>query len=334
MRLLTTLAITMLYSMTAFASNDSINYIPQIHGVVRGRFEYSTQHGEGRFQIRNARVNIGGNISKAIDYFIQSDLCDRGKMKILDAWGRLKFTDDVSLRAGQFRMPFGVEPFRSPTNYYFANRSFMGKQMCNYRAVGAEVSYAFASTPLKIQAGAFNPTSISDHTGWHKTMAYSGKATYTVRNVEISAGLMSIEPDSVRANLIDGAIVWKCGRWIAAGEYMWEHYTHGNGNAHSYLVMANYSMPVNWWEFNQISLQGRFDGLTKHSSGMLDEEHNLKFDNPARNRITLGATLSYKRNKSVYADLRANYEKYFYHKNADISSDGGDKVVIELVVRF
>lgn len=316
-------------------ASDSIDYTPKIHGTFRGRYELSTTKGEQRFQVRNTRVSISGNISKGIDYFAQADLCDRGKMKILDAWGRLTFTPSLTLRAGQFRMPFGVETFRAPNNYYFANRSFMGKQMCNYRAVGAQFAYKFRSIPLQLEAGAFNPNTISDHDNWHKPMAYSGKATYKLGNTSLSAGFMSIEPDSVRTNLIDGAIGWNAGRWTVNGEYMYEHYTNKrHKEAHSYLVMADYKMPVKLWEFNQLSFQGRFDGMTAHSTGTRNSLGQLVTNNPARNRITIGSTISYIHSKGIYADIRANYEKYFYHKGVDVTADMGDKFVVELVVRF
>lgn len=320
------------------AANDSINYAPQIHGTFRGRYEYSTQHGDQRFQVRNARVSLAGQVSRSINYFIQTDLCDRGKMKILDAWGQLAFSSHVRLKGGQFRMPFGVETFAAPHNYMFANRAFMGKTMCNYRAVGAQLSYqGNLGTPLPFtfEGGMFNPSTIGDHTGWHKNMAYSAKTTVTIGNTLLSAGFMSIEPDSVRTNLIDVAGVWKHNRWTVGTEYMYEHYTRkAHREAHSYLIQANYAMPVKLWEFNRLSFQGRFDGITAHSSASRNSEGLLVTDSPARNRVTIGGTLTHAHSKGIYADLRLNYEKYFYHSGVTTTAESGDKLVAELVIRF
>lgn len=68
-------------------SKDKVNLVPKIHGTVRARWEMDTKGGENRFAVRNARVSISGEIAQPIDYYIQTDFCDQGKMKILDAWG-------------------------------------------------------------------------------------------------------------------------------------------------------------------------------------------------------------------------------------------------------
>lgn len=320
-------------SLLCNAENDLSSYIPKINGAFRARWEMETESGYNRFQVRNARVTLSGKIAPPISYFIQTDLCDQGKMKILDAYGKLEISNTLSFQAGQFRMPFGIETFRGPANYIFANRSFMGKQMCNYRAVGAKFMFA----PVKgllLELGAFNPTSISDHAVWVKTMAYAGKATYKVNDVTLSAGVQSIEPDSVRINLLDGAVSWNPGRWSFNAEYMNKHYTGKKyKSAHSYVFWAAYTMPVEAGVFNQLSFEGRFDGLTAHSSGKRDETGFLYKTDEARNRITLGTTLTYKY-KAVHCDLRLDFEKYFYHTGAVVPVGDDDKLVTEMVIRF
>lgn len=319
----------------ALQANDSISYRPNIHGTIRGRLEVSTMKSEYRFQVRNARVSLDGKIAPIADYFIQADFCDRGKIKILDVWARLWATKSVGFQAGQFRMPFGVDPFRAPHTYYFANRSFLGNQVCNFRAVGAKAMWHPTDIPLTLEAGVFNPSTIADHSKWHNTMAYAAKLTYRTGNVTWAAGHMSTAPDSDRFNITDAAVTWKYGRWIAEGEYMYKHYTnHRHRASHAYQVFADYRMPLNTRFFNRLSFQARFDGMTAHSSGTRDANKELCTNHPARNRVTVGTTISYIRSKNMFLDLRANYEKYFYHHGAAITPDNGDKATIELVVRF
>jgi len=329
----------MAFSVSAIVSSasdkDTVNYIPQIHGTLRGRYEVATESGDYHFQLRNARVSLNGFIAPFIDYFLQADLCDKGTMKFLDGWLRLKIINGLSVQAGQFRMPFGIDTFRSPHNYYFANRSFIGKQVCNYRAVGGKVTYALPVAPLVLEAGAFNPGTISDHKPWNNTLAYATKATYTLHNVKLTAGFQSIIPDSVRINLIDGCISWNSGQWLVEGEYMYKHYTSSSHiPAHAYNLFANYHMPVKAWIFNKLSFQARFDGMTAHSSGIRNPQGLLDTDHPARNRITVGATISYVKTKSMFLDIRANYEKYLYHDGVKALPDSGDKAVVEFVARF
>lgn len=316
-------------------AEEKVDYTPHIHGTVRTRFEVATESGKYRFQVRNARVSLDGKIAPSIDYYINTDLCDRGKMKILDVWARIWATKELGFQAGQFRMPFGVDPFRGPNTYLFANRSFIGRQVCNVRAVGAKAMYTLPAIPLSAEAGVFSPTTIGDHSGWNSSLAFAAKITYTLDNVKFATGFQSIIPDSVRTNLIDAAVTWSADRWFVEGEYMYKHYTSNRHKAcHAYNLQADYQMPIKAGVFNRLSFQGRFDGMTAHSNALRDENGYLVTNDPARNRITVGATISYIKSKNLFLLLRANYEKYFYHHGVTTNPDTGDKAVLELVLRF
>lgn len=314
--------------------SDPVDLTPHFHGALRARYEMATQGGEERFQMRNARLTIDGAVSPAIDYFVQADLCDRGTMKILDAWGRLEVARGLRVQAGQFRLPFGTDCFKGPSNYLFANRSFIGKNMCNVRGVGAKV--AWACGPLTLEAGAFNPTSITDQIRWVKTLAYAGKAVWRPGcGVTLAAGAQTLKPDLVRINLTGASVGWTYGGLTMEGEYMNKHYTRRRHNAaHAWNFFADYGFPLKAGIFNRASVQARWDGMTAHSTGKCDDEGRVATDDPARNRVTVGATLCYAW-KVVRCDIRVDYEKYFYHHGvAAPGLDAADKVCAELVVRF
>lgn len=321
-------------SLAASAADSTFTYVPQIHATLRPRLEIATESGEYRFQMRNARLVISGYAARPVDYFINIDLCDRGKMKILDAWGRLAITPRFKVQAGQFRMPFGIDPFRAPHQYYFANRSFIGKQMCNYRAVGGKIDY-IPLPQLTMEFGAFNPTAIGDHEVWSKKLAYSGRAVFTPGPWKFATGFMSIRPHGVRANLIDATAGWSAGRWIVEGEYMYKHYVNrSHVPAHAYSIFADYRMPIRLGYLNRLSFQGRFDGLTDHSDSSVDDKGLLSTTDHARNRITVGSTISYIHSKSVFVDFRIDYEKYFYSHGFTPEASGSDRIVAEFVFRF
>lgn len=315
---------------------------PQIHGALRTRLEMTAaDHTEYRFQVRYARVTLGGDLNPSIKYFIQTDLCDRGKMKILDAWGRIALARGLYIQAGQFRMPFGVETFRAPTTYIFANRSYLGKTMCNYRAVGAKMSYTLPSVPVAIEAGAFNPRAIGDHNVWQDRVAASGKVTWSPGDWSLSSGIASLVPDSVRANLADIAVTYRRGRWQAHAEYMYEHYTgHAHPDSHAWTLWADYRFPVKAGIFNSMSVQGRYDGLTNHASLASKPVHipgeplQLVTDSPTRNRLTAGVTLTAAVAPGVAADIHLNYEYAMYHHDHTPSRDEASRALIELAIRF
>ena len=313
---------------------DSIDRMPHFHGALRARYEMATAGGEERFQMRNARLSIDGLISPEIDYFVQADLCDRGTMKILDAWGRLVLAQGLRLQAGQFRLPFGTDCFKAPSNYIFANRSFIGKDMNNVRGVGAKL--AWTRSILSLEAGAFNPTSITDQIRWVKTLAYAGKVVVKPgAGLTFAAGAQTIEPDSVRINLTGASVTWVHRSLTLEGEYMNKHYTHHRHHtAHAWNFFADYAFPLRAGIFNRASVQGRWDGMTAHSTGKRNADRELITNDPARNRLTLGATLTYGY-RAVRCDVRIDYEKYFYHHGVKAPSlDAADKVCAELVIRF
>lgn len=314
-----------------------VDYVPRIHGALRTRYEMDIDGKRSRFQVRNVRVTLAGQVAPSIDYFIQTDLCDRGKMKILDAWGRIGITRGLAFQAGQFRLPFGTDCFRGPANYVFANRSFVGKQMCNVRGVGAKLSYTSKPAEgqsLSLEGGAFNPTSMADHEVWVKELSYAAKAAYTVGEVKIATGMQSIAPDSVRTNLWGASVTWTPGRWTLEGEYMHKHYTHkAHRAAEGWTVWADYALPVKAGVFNRASFQARWDGMTPHSDALRHAGGLLSTTHQARNRITAGATLTYAC-KAVRCDVRLDYEKYFYHNGATIPTGDGDKICAEMVIRF
>ncbi len=322
--------------INAFADEkENINYMPEIHGAIRSRYEMDTKSGDARFQVRNARVSLTGQVAPIIHYFVQIDACDRGKMKFLDAWGRFDLTREFKIQAGQFREPFGVDNFRAPNNYIFANRSFLGKDVDNVRGVGMKAGYyGTENLPLTVEAGVFNSSSISDHEVWSKKPTFATKVSYRLGDFKLTTGFHSRRPENVRMNLFDAAVGYYGGRWVVEGEYMNCHYTNGTApTCHSYVVFADRWFPVKLGVFNRASVQARVDGMTNHSTGMADDEGKLQIDDPLRNRITVGGTLTYAY-KWLRADVRLNFEKYFYGKSTEVAVGDGDKVLAELVIKF
>ena len=316
------------------ADSTKVNYIPEIHGTLRAKYELEPEYMESRFQVRNARLSLTGQLAPIVDYKLEADVCDRGEFKMLEAWGRVEIVDNLKFQAGQMRMPFSVDATRSPHVRFFANRSFIGKQVGNVRGVGAKLAYKIPSQPLRIEAGVFNTATISNHKVWQKKMSYAGKINYKWKNMKFEAGIESLVPDSIRINLLDGSVSWNCDRWFVEGEYIYKHYTNDTFDpCHAYNFMVVYTMPLNKCFFNNISLLGRFDGMTDHSDGYRDENGQLTLSDQARNRVTVGTTVGRKFGK-LQTDIRLNYEKYFYESDAIVESGDCDKIVLELVLRF
>ena len=103
---------------------------------------------------------------------------------------------------------------------------------------------------------------------------------------------------------------------------------------HSVNSFANYDIPLRRF-FHKMSFLARYDMMTDHSDGITTSEtepNKLAITDYARHRVTGGLTFSF--SKSFIADIRLNYEKYFYAKNSIAKESEQDKIVLELMVRF
>lgn len=327
---------------------EEFDYTPRFEGVFRGRFEHSVDEDESRFQVRNARVSVFGDVAPIISYKIQVDLCDRGKFSPLDAWAGIDVMPELNFRIGQFRQPFGTDCFRGPANYYFSNRSFMARTVANVRGVGFQGSYSLRAVPVTLAASVFNPTGIADHNKWVKKYACATKLSYSPsfgdpshRNsygkgssaVRLALGFMSLRPAETRMNLIGASAGWSDEHWLVEGEFMREHYTNSSFRAcNAFNIFVNWGKAVSLGDFNRWSVQGRFDSMSRHSNGVPDESGHLFANQNSRSRVTVGTTLGYSYRK-VRADIRLDYEQYFYGHGGR-GDEEGSRIVAELVVSF
>lgn len=328
-RFLVLLSILLLSCISSFA--DSIGFrLPEFHGVVRPRWEMDTQSGESRFEVRWARLTMEGAVAPKLGYFLQIDLCDQGSIKFKDAYVKVLPTTNLQIVAGQMIMPFSADPFIAPQNFLFANRSFMTKYMNSYRKVGLKVVYDVAhDIPLTIEAGIYNTGSITNHNTWSKDYAGAGRATYLLGDFKLNVGAMTLKPDMTRMNLLDAGVIFTHTDFRMAAQYTRQHYCGaGLDDTQAWCLWGDYGRDAKIGMFNRWSVQARFDGMTRDWSGVDGEAFN-----PARNRLTIGGSLTY-RYKKVYADLLCNYENYFYHKDFTTNSGQGNRIVTEIAVRF
>ena len=50
-------------------------FMPQIHGILRGKYEYEPDLNASRFEVRNARLSVDGNMPLKSSYKLEVDLC-------------------------------------------------------------------------------------------------------------------------------------------------------------------------------------------------------------------------------------------------------------------
>ncbi|WP_237037795.1 porin [Phocaeicola faecalis] len=310
-------------------------YLPKIHGTIRSKYELQTTTGMQRFQVRNARVSLDGKVLPVIAYKAEIDLSDEGSIKMLDAYARFVPNDTWNLTMGQMRVPFTIDAHRSPHQQYFANRSFIAKQVGNVRDVGATGALSLdGSLPMKLEAGLFNGSGLTQQKEWHNTLNYSAKLQLMPwKGYNLTLSTQKIHPDKNSIYMYDIGTYYKFSNWHFEVEYLYKTYAHNAfKDVHAFNGFVNYDLPIKKGLFKKISFLGRYDSMGDHSNGVANEEGQLYITDYSRQRLTGGVTLSF--GKAFQADLRINYEKYFYDDLSLAKESEQDKFVMELMVRF
>lgn len=326
-------AVTVSASDTASAP-DFKKYVPTFHGTMKAFYQLSTVNGDSRFMVRHARLSAGGFVMPGLDYLLQVDFCDRGKIKLLDAFIRVSPVDGLSIYAGQMRVPFSVESSRAPHLYYFTNVGLVATYG-NLRSVGVKSGYSLPGTGLYIEGGVFNATDMIDHVRWNSALTYGVKANYTVAGLKPEVGFMSRIPggrgNGCRINQVDASLSWRYGGFYVEGEYIHRYYCGLVRASQAYSVFADYGWPVKWRWANRMSVQARYDGITAGSNGRYIDG-KLPVDIEARKRLTFGTTTSLAYEK-LHFDVKLNYEQYFYDIRY-IGADDNSKLVAGAILYF
>ncbi len=321
---------------------ESVDMTPKVGGTIRSKYEYQTEEGEGRFEVRTARMNVSGSLSPVVSYKAEIDLCDEGAIKMLDAYTRVKPADGLQFTIGQMRVPFTIDAHRSTNQQYFANRSFIAKQVGNVRDVGAMIGYNLnIGIPVILEAGIYNGSGLTGQKDfWTNNINFSAKAqVYLPIGLVMEFSAQKIRPDSVDVMMWDAGLTYRKGGFIAEVEYLYKHYS---GEAfhpvHAFDGFLSYDIPLRKCFFTKVSPLFRYDYMNDHSDGKryldgsLNETGALTVNDYKRSRVTGGVTLSLK--KPFISDIRINYEKYFYARGSIAKPSEKDKIVVEFVTHF
>ena len=324
-------------TIASASAQDWKQYLPEVHGTVRGKYEYQTSTDEQRFQVRNARVSLDGKVHSMVSYKAEIDLSDEGQIKMLDAFARVTPLEDFKITVGQMRVPFTIDAHRSPHQQYFANRSFIAKQVGNVRDVGATLGYSMdEGFPFILEGGVFSGSGLTAQKEWHRVLCYSAKLQLMPwKDYNLTLSTQRIRPENVNIYMYDIGTYYKWNNWHFEVEGLYKRYAHDSFQdvwAVDAFVNYDWFIQKKKFPFKKISFLARFDYMGDHSDGTLNEDGQMSLTDYERKRVTGGLTFSF--GKPFQADLRLNYEKYFYDNQALAKASEQDKLVVEMMVRF
>lgn len=309
-------------------------YIPTFSGTLRARYEYLTQENKSAFKVRNLRLGLDGYVAPIMSYRAEVDFADWGKISLVDAYVRITPVKGLYFNFGQGRMPFTIAAHRMPCQQYFVNRPFVARHL-GIRDVGIVGSYTVPRFPLTAQASFFNCSG----TGVEKSY-FTNTYGFTVKLFSqfhphwyVSASTARLKKGVARSQDWDAGAYFDDGLWHVEGEYSRKQYVHGSFrpvNAFDFFVYRNF--PIEKHQIAGVSGALRYDYIGDHTSGIPSENGHLVADNPECHRLTAGATLSLQ--TKFQADIRLNYEKYWYKNGIVPSPNDGDRLVLEIIAHF
>lgn len=310
-------------------------YIPTFSGTLRARYEYLTRQNKGAFKVRNLRLGLDGYVAPVMSYRAEVDFADWGKITLIDAFVKLTPVKNLYFSLGQLRMPFTIAAHRMPCDQYFVNRTFLAKQVGSIRDVGLVGGYTVPKIPLTIQAGVYNCSGTGvEKSFFTNTYGFSAKLISPIfPHWYLSGSTARLKRGIARVQMWDIGGYFDNGLWHVEAEYLRKNYVHGvfsPVNAADFFVYRNF--PIEKKMIGGISGAVRYDYMSNHSSGTPDENGSLQVDDPERHRITLGATLSFM--SKFQADIRVNYEKYFFKKGVIPGTADDDRLVLEIIAHF
>jgi hypothetical protein len=287
-----------------------------------------------RFNLRNARFGIKGDLSDYAGYRFQVDFCAEGAFTPLDFYGILKPAKNLSLQFGQMVIPFENSYIVTPGEMMFSNRVFISEYFTpGARDMGLMMGYKFLlnAFPFEAQAGMFNG-------GKMNVPEWTGCPSYTFRLI---AGSM----DGFRAsakiyrypNKQRNQFFWAADLHYAQKSYRIEAEVMNQRTVTTkedlfggYLQGAWYYYLKREGFFHHLSPTFRWDsmGYDVLSSGF------------GTHRATLGINLGLSP-KSIRSVLRFEYEHYLLKENAkELYFSGRDiyaaenKFIMEFLITF
>jgi len=336
-----TMLLMICFSFPAFSQTDNdstVAALPAIvkssrfDGVIKTKVETSTGSGVVRFNVRNSRIGVRGDIGEYLSYRVQVELSNEGVFSPLDLFGTLKPTKNFSFLFGQLNIPFDNSYIITPDEMMFANRAFVGKFFTpGTRDIGAVAQYRFrlGGFPMEGQAGIFNGGRINDP-------QWTDRPSYACRLI---AGKM----DGFRST----AKIYKYNS-EQHDLFMWGADIHyANSRLHVEAEMMNRHSNTTGLDLFGTYIQGAYtfglrDAKMFHTltpaarwDAMGYDVWNSNFD---VKRITVGINfgLTFIPYESVF---RIDYEHYFAQKNfPDFENRdlhvADNKLMVELVVKF
>ncbi|MDR2036829.1 MAG: OprO/OprP family phosphate-selective porin [Bacteroidales bacterium] len=213
-----------------------ISKLPKMSGLVNLRYRYDDLNDANSFDIRRARLDLRGDISKQLGYRLHVEFANNPK--ILDAYVHWKINDYIALQTGQYKIPFSLENIYNPANLEMIDNSLVITALCGYSDVagisanGRDIGIGFNGNLFRREGfniinysvGLFNGSGINT-TDANKSKDFSGILTINpVKYLSLATyhynGSTGAQENTFQRVRTGFGVKYDDGHWLARGEYI------------------------------------------------------------------------------------------------------------------
>jgi hypothetical protein len=136
--------------------------------------------GNNGFSVSNLRLKMLGNLDDNFGYFFQASFIV--SPVLLDAVVKYKFTDYLSVDAGQFKAPFSKEFLKFAGDIDFVNRAQVTALLSPRRDIGFQLSGKFLNKLVEYKAGVFNGNGTNKFFNDNNAFMYVGRISTNLKS--------------------------------------------------------------------------------------------------------------------------------------------------------
>ncbi|MDR1153461.1 MAG: hypothetical protein LBL04_02020 [Bacteroidales bacterium] len=315
------------------AAMTSLRKWVKFDGVIKTKLEVSAEDGVMRFNVRNSRLGVRGDIGEYVSYRVQVEFSNEGTFSPLDLYGTLKPAKGLSINFGQTSIPFDNQYIISPAEMMFSNRAFVGKYFTpGSRDIGMVVKYRFPleAFPLEGEAGMFNGGRINNPQ-WTDEPSYAARLIAgRMDGFRASAKLYHYTSEAIEMFLWGADAHYAGDRLRVEAEVMNRtSHTTSRDLLGAYIQGAYRFDLRNGKMFRSLTPSFRWDAMG----------YDVMYSGFDVNRLTFGINFGLDL-KPFESTLRIDCEQYFLRNGHFAEFDNRDphvadnKVTLELVLRF
>jgi phosphate-selective porin OprO and OprP len=170
-----------------------VDFRVKLQGDFRG-FSPELETDEGTFVLQRKRVGIEGTFLRHFEYEVERELRESNPWR--DVFVNFRYFRNFQIRAGKFKIPFGMDQLTSPVRLDFVYRSRIGDTLAAARDIGVAAHGRFFRRGLNYEAGFFQQDGENARSGQSLGAGntFAGRVTGTpLRLLKMPVALESVE---------------------------------------------------------------------------------------------------------------------------------------------